>query len=87
MFISFGHKLRGLGNVRVGFRMKGSTGCLLLGVYGCINAFIYLFWYTMLGTFWLMYGVGYLCFYLPIRCAVKLCKKRKQSTSCAPEDD
>lgn len=77
MFVSIGHKLRGLGNVRVGFRMKGSTGCFFLCLYWCINALIYLMWYSLLATFWLMYGVCYLFFYLPIKGIIKLCKKKQ----------
>lgn len=83
MYISFGRKLRGLGNVRIGFRMKGSQGCLFLGAYWCINAFIYLFWYTLLGTFWLMYGLGYLCYYLPVKAIIKYYKKKKQEAEIA----
>ena len=79
MFVSFGRKLRGLGSMRVGFRMKGSEGCLFLGVYGCINACIYLMWYCMLAMFWLVYGICYLCFYLPIKGIIKLCKNKNVS--------
>lgn len=77
MFISIGRRLRGLGGVRVGIRMSGSKGCFYVGLFLCINAFIYLFWYTMLATFWLMYGMCYLFFYLPIKGIIKLCKKKK----------
>ena len=79
MFVSFGRRLRGLSGMRVGFRMKGSTGCLLVGIYGFMNFFIYLLWYTMLGVFWLIYGLCYLC-YLLIKGIVKLCKKKSQET-------
>lgn len=78
MFLSFGHRLRGLGNVHVGFRMKGSTGCLLVGIYGFMNFFIYLLWYTLLACFWLVYGVCYL-YYLLFKGIVLLCKKLKQN--------
>lgn len=81
MFLSFGHKLRGLGNVRVGFRMKGSTGCFLVCLYGFINLLIYLMWYTMLGTFWLLYGMCYLFFYLPIKWIIKYNKKNNNPKS------
>lgn len=83
MFVSFGQRLRGLGGMRVGFRMKGSTGCFFICLYGCINALIYLVWYGMLATFWLLYGMCYLCFYLPIKGIVKLCKKEQQKKKIA----
>ena len=82
MFVSFGRRLRGLSGMRVGFRMKGSTGCLLVGIYGFMNFFIYLLWYTMLGVFWLIYGLCYLC-YLLIKGLVKLCKKKSQEKKIA----
>ena len=77
MFVSFGHKLRGLSSMRVGIRMKGSTGCFFVCFYACINALIYLCWYALLACFWLMYGVCYLFFYLPIKGIVKLIKKER----------
>ena len=83
MFISFGQKLRGLGKVRVGFRLNSSKGCFYACLFGCMNAFIYLFWYLMLGVFWLMYGMCYLLFYLPIKGIVKLCKKEQQKKKIA----
>lgn len=76
MFVSFGHRLRGLSGMRVGFRMRGSEGCFYACLFGCINALILLLWYCMLGTFWLLYGMCYLFFYLPIKGIVKLCKKK-----------
>lgn len=72
MFISIGHKLRGLGNMRMSFRMKKSTGCLFLAIY----AFLDLMWFVMLGTLWLLYGMCYLFFYLPIKGIIKLCKQK-----------
>lgn len=74
MFISIGHKLRGLGRVRIGtgFRMKGSAAWIVLILYGLLN----MCWYVMLGTLWLMYGVCYLFFYLPIKGVIKLCKQK-----------
>ena len=77
MYISFGHKLRGLGNVRIGYRMKGSSGCLFLGVYG----FLQMVWYIFLGTMWFLYGVGYVCYYLPVKGIVKLCKNKKMAST------
>ena len=78
MFISFGRTLRGLGGMRVGFRLKGSEGCFYAGLFVCINAMIYLLWYCLLGTFWLMYGMCYLFFYLPTKSIIKLCGKKKR---------
>lgn len=83
MFVSFGHRLRGLSGMRVGFHMKGSTGCFFICLYGCINALIYLMWYCMLACFWLMYGMCYVCFYLPIKAIVKLCKKKNREKKIA----
>lgn len=75
MYVSFGHRLRSLGRVRIGagFRFRGFTGwCLLLVV-----ALLRLYWYILLGVLWMMYGIIYLCFVLPIRGIVRLCKRRK----------
>ena len=75
MYVSFGRRLRTLGRVKIGtgLRFKGPLGwCLLLVV-----ALLRLYWYIMLGVFWMMYGIIYLCFILPIRGIVRLCKKRK----------
>ena len=83
MFVSFGHRLRGLSGMRVGFRMKGSTGCLMVCMYACINAFIYLFWYSMIAVFWMMYGMCYLFFYLPVKGIIKLYKNEKQKKKIA----
>ena len=78
MYISFGRKLMGLGRVRfgVGVRTKGSTAWLMLIVYGLL----YMCWYMMLGTLWLMYGIGYLFFYLPIKGITKLVKSSKEKS-------
>lgn len=78
MFVSFGHRLRGLGGMRVGFRVRGTNGCFYACLFACLNAFIYLLWYSLLGTLWLMYGLCYLCFYLPIKGIIKLCKKKNE---------
>lgn len=74
MYISFGQKLRGLGRVRFGFRMKGSAAWIMAILYGLV----YMCWYLMLGTLWLLYGMGYLFFYLPIKGIVKLSKQNKK---------
>ena len=94
MFISFGHKLRGLGRVRFGFRMKGSTAWIMAILYGQL----YMCWYLMLGTLWLIYGICYLFLYLPIKGIVKLCKNytkkkkvaeavRKYTSTSQPEQE
>ena len=79
MYLSFGRTLRGLGKIRIGagFRMKGPTAWIMLIVYGLL----YMCWYMILGTLWLMYGMGYLFFYLPIKGIVKLCKKRQEQSA------
>lgn len=75
MYVSFGRRLRTLGRVRIGagFRVRGATGLFLL----MFVAIFRLMWYIMLGVLWMMYGIIYLCFILPIRGIVRLCKRRK----------
>lgn len=75
MFVSIGHKLRGLGKIRfgVGVRMKGATAWIMLLLYGMLN----LMWYIMLGTLWLIYGIIYVCFYLPIKVIIKYSKNEE----------
>lgn len=79
MFLSFGRRLRGLGKVRlgVGLRMKGSAAWIMLLLYGLLN----LCWYMILGTLWLMYGICYLFFYLPIKAIIKWNKNKKTTGS------
>lgn len=76
MYLSFGRRLRGLGGFRfgVGVRMKGWTGALMTFMY----AMLYLLWYMLLGTLWLIYGLGYVCYYLPAKYLVKYCKDSKR---------
>ena len=71
MFISFSQKLKGLGNVRVGYRLRGKSAFIYLCIYWLLN----LCWYMLLGTLWLMYGVCYVCLYLPFKGISLLCKK------------
>ena len=85
MFVGFGYRLRGLSGMHIGFRLKGSEGCFYASLFVCMNALIRLLWYCMLGAFWLLYGMCYLCFYLPIKCIVKWYKNRKL-TNHAPWD-
>lgn len=73
MYLSFGRRLRGLGRIRfgVGYRMKGWTAAIMIFLY----AMLYMCWYLMLGTLWMIYGIGYLCIYLPVKGIIKLCNK------------
>lgn len=79
MFISFGRKLFGLHRVRFGFRMKGSTAWIMFILCGLL----YMCWYMLLFSLWLMYGMCYLFFYLPIKCIVKICQKKKREKEIA----
>lgn len=74
MYISIGRKLKGLGNVRVCHRLKGSNAFVFLCIYWLLN----FYWFLLLGMLWLMYGVGYVLFYLPIKGIIKLVKKVKK---------
>lgn len=75
MYVSFGRRLRALGRVRIGagLRFNGLMGWSLI----LVVALLRLYWYLMLGMLWMMYGIIYLCFVLPIRGIVRLCKRRK----------
>lgn len=82
MYISIGRRLRGLGNVRIGHRLKGSGAFVFICIYWLLN----FYWFLLLGTLWLMYGMGYVLFYLPIKGIVKLVKeikKQKQISDAA----
>ena len=72
MYLSFGRRLRRLGALRfgVGFRMKVWTAAIMIFLY----AMLYMMWYLMLGTLWMLYGIGYLCIYLPVKGITKLSK-------------
>lgn len=74
MYISIGRKLKGLGNVRVCHRLKGSNAFVFLCIYWLLN----FYWFLLLGTLWLMYGIGYVLFYLPINGIIKLVKEIKK---------
>lgn len=75
MFLSFGRSLRRGFGFRFGFRVKGATGAIM----ACVYAMLYLCWWLMLGTLYLMYGVCYVCLYLPIRWIVKFVKERQRT--------
>lgn len=82
MYITIGRKLKGLGNVRICHRLKGSSAFVYLCIYWILN----FYWFLLLGTLWLMYGMGYVLFYLPIKGIVKLVKgikKQKQIDEAA----
>ena len=70
MFISFSQKLKSLGNVRVGYRLKGSKAIIFICVYWFMN----FCWYLLLGGLWCIYGMCYLFFYLPFKGIVTLIK-------------
>ena len=59
--------------------MHGTTGIVMLCIYGLMN----LMWYMILGCCWITYGVIWLCFVLPINGIIKLCKNRKYNTQNA----
>ena len=59
----------------IGFRMKGATGIIMLCIYGMMN----LMWYMILGCCWLIYGMCYLMFFLPIRAIYRACKKNSST--------
>ena len=79
MYLAFGRKLLRLGKLRIGFgiRMKGWTAACMVFVY----AMMYMCWYMTIGMIWLMYGMGYLCVYLPVKGIVKLSNRNKAKQS------
>ena len=83
MFLSFGRRLRGLSRVRFGIRIKGSAAWIMLIVCGLL----YMCWYMILGTLWLMYGICYLFLYLPIKGIIKAINKKKAAESSVNYDD
>ena len=79
MYVSFGHKLKSLGGVRIGYNYRGKKAWYFLLVFG----FLQLLWYFMLGSLWLMYGMGYVLFYLPAKGISNLRKKKKIADAVA----
>lgn len=59
----------------IGYSMHGAAGIVMLCIYGLMN----LMWYMILGCCWLIYGMIWLCFVLPIKGIIKLCKSKKHS--------
>ena len=56
----------------IGYSTHGATGIIMLCFYGIFN----LIWYTMLGCLWMIYGVIWLFFVLPIKGITKLIKNK-----------
>ena len=75
MYIGFSKTLMRWGGIRIGMgtRAKGPTGLLLLFLFGMVQ----LCWWTIVGMLWLLYGVGYVCIYLPIKAIRKQSKKEE----------
>ncbi|MBP3308146.1 MAG: hypothetical protein J6L90_01775 [Clostridia bacterium] len=61
----------------IGYSMHGATGIVMLCIYGLMN----LMWYMLLGCCWITYGVIWLCFVLPIKGIIKLCKSKKYNST------
>ena len=72
--VGFHKTLLKLGKWRfgIGYRMNGTTGLIMVCVYGIMN----LLWYMLLACFWILYGIVWLFFVLPIKGFIKLYKKR-----------
>ena len=75
MFIGFSTRLKKMGGFRLGIgkRVHGWTAILILVFVGMF----YLMYWSFLGCLWLMYGICWLCFYLPVKLIVTAVKKRK----------
>lgn len=73
MFISFGDFMKGAGMPRLGIRLDRRNGCF----YAFIMGFVWLFYWMILFSGWLMYAVCWLFFYWPIKAIVNAAKKRK----------
>lgn len=75
MFIGFSTRLKRMGGFRLGIgkRVHGWTAIFILMFVGIF----YLMWWSLLGCMWLIYGVCWLFFYLPIKLIVNAVKKRK----------
>lgn len=73
MYIGFSKTLMRLGGIRIGIgmRKKGAEGLFFLFLFGMVQ----LCWWMIVGMLWLLYGVGYMFIYLPIKGVKKLLKK------------
>jgi len=65
MFISFSKRLKRMSGFRIGkrFKLKGWT----VAVFFIFIAMFYLMWWSLLAALWMIYGVCWLCFYLPYK--------------------
>ncbi len=57
----------------IGYSTRGATGIIMLCVFGIFN----LMWYMILGCLWIIYGVIWLFFILPMKAIFKLIKNKK----------
>lgn len=78
MFLSIKSTLLRMGRFRIGagIRLKGWTA--VFAIFG-IGMF-YLIWWSLLAAFWCLYGVCYLCFYLPFKGIRAACRRKKKPT-------
>ena len=60
----------------IGYSTRGTAGLIMVCIYAVLN----LMWYMILGCLWMMYGMIWLFFILPIKGLSKLIKN-KTSTS------
>ncbi len=58
----------------VGYSTRGVTGILMLCMFGIFN----LMWYMVLGCLWIIYGVIWLVFVLPVK-AIKKIRATKET--------
>lgn len=74
--VGFHKSLFKLGRFRFGirYRAKGISGLIMLLVYGFMN----FCWYAILGSLWLMYGIIWLFFILPIKLVRMLINQKKK---------
>lgn len=76
MYIGFSKTLVRWGGIRIGVgkRMRGAAGVAMLLIY----AMLQFCWWLCVGTLWLLYGVGYVCIYLPVKLIAKAVRSLKQ---------
>lgn len=75
MYIGFSKTLMRWGGIRIGVgtRAKGPMGLLMLLIFGMVQ----LCWWMIVGMLWLLYGLGYVLIYLPIKAVQKRSKKEE----------
>ena len=59
----------------LGYSTRGTTGFIMLCIYGIMN----LMWYMVLGCLWITYGFIWLLFILPAKLIIKIGKNKKNS--------